>query len=148
MTLQLHASADTAFPLFGPVRETEWSPDWSPRFLYPPTPAQGADGAVFTTEGEGGAGALWVMTDYDAPAHLVRYVILHPGALVGELAIRVAPAGLSASTAQVTYRFTALSADGNAFLARWVAHFPHMQPHWEEALNARLAAPDSGGAAR
>src|SRR5512146_3153269 len=82
MQLALRAPADAAFPLFGPVREREWSPDWSPRFLWPPAPAQGPAGAVFTTGGDGGAAALWVMTDYDPAARLVRYVILHPGALV------------------------------------------------------------------
>jgi len=142
MHLELHGAADVAFPLFGPVREREWSPDWSPQFLAPSAPAQGPDGAVFTTDG-GGAGSapsVWVMTDFDPAARLVRYVIFHPGISVGELSIHVTPAGASASTAEVTYRFTAVSADGNDFIARWVAHFPHMAPHWEGALNARLAA--------
>ena len=142
MRLQLSADADSVFPLFGPVRESEWSPDWSPRFLYPAAPAQGPDGAVFTTDGPGGAASVWVMTDYDAAARGVRYVILHPGLSVGELSIHVAPAGPRASTAEVTYRFTALGPAGNDAIARWVEHFPHMQPHWEQALNARLAAPE------
>jgi len=144
MQLQLHADADTAFPLFGPVREHEWSPDWSPQFLYPPAPAQGPDGAVFTTPGPDGQPSVWVMTDYDAAARRVRYVILHPGLSVGELSIGVAPAGQAASTAEVTYRFTALTAAGNASIARWVEHFPHMQSHWEGALNAHLQGPTGG----
>jgi hypothetical protein len=142
MRLALHADADTAFPLFGPVRETEWSPEWSPRFLFPAAPAQRSDGAVFTTEGQGGVANLWVMTDYDVKGRLVRYVILHPGLSVGELSIHVEPAGAGASTADVTYRFTAVSAEGNDSIARWTAHFPHLQPHWEEALNTRLATHD------
>ena len=140
MDLELHGAADVAFPLFGPVREREWSPEWSPQFLAPAAPAQGPDGAVFTTEGTGTAPSVWVMTDFDAAARLVRYVNFQPGVAVGELSVRVTPAGASASTAEVTYRFTAVSADGNDFIARWVAHFPHMAPHWEGALNARLAA--------
>jgi hypothetical protein len=144
MRLALHAAADAAFPLFGPVRETEWSPDWAPRFVWPAAPAQGPEGAVFTTDGPDSAGRLWVMTDYDPAARLVRYVIVHGRALVGELSIRVEPAGPAACTAEVTYRFTGLTAEGDGFVARWVVHFPRMQEHWEEALNARLAA---GGAA-
>ena len=140
MHLDLHAAADVAFPLFGPVREREWSPDWSPQFLAPPLPAQGPDGAVFTTEGTADSPSVWVMTDYDPATRLVRYVIFHPGISVGELSIRVTPAGAAASTAEVTYRFTAVSAGGNDFIARWVAHFPHLAPHWEGALNGRLAA--------
>jgi hypothetical protein len=137
--LALHGAADVVFPLFGPVRESEWSPGWAPRFVYPATPAQGPDGAVFTTEGaDGAAPSLWVMNDYDPAARRVRYTILHPGVSVGELAIVVSPAGDAACTADVTYRFTALSADGNASIARWIEHFPHMAPHLEGAINARL----------
>jgi hypothetical protein len=47
-TITLNGSVAEATPLFGPVREREWAPDWSPRFIHP---AQGAqhDGVVFTT---------------------------------------------------------------------------------------------------
>ena len=104
-------------------------------------PAQGPDGAVFTTAGEGDAApSVWVMNEYDAAARRVRYTIFHPGVSTGEIAIVVAPAGDAACTADVTYRFTALTPDGDASIARWVAHFPHMAPHWEGAINARLGA--------
>jgi hypothetical protein len=143
MHLWLHGKADRVFPLFGPVRETEWSPDWAPTFAWPAPAAQGPDGAVFTTAGQdGGEPSVWVMTDYDPGARRVRYVIVHPGLSVGELRIDVQPAGAGESTAEVTYRFTALTAAGNESIARWVAHFPHMAPHWEQALNGCLARGD------
>jgi hypothetical protein len=31
--LHLNASADVVFPLFGPVRESEWAPNWSPVWI-------------------------------------------------------------------------------------------------------------------
>jgi len=140
--LALHGTPDAVFPLFGPVRESEWSPGWAPHFAFPSVPAQGPDGAVFTTDGaDGAAPSVWVMNDYDATARRVRYTILHPGVSVGELSIVVSPGGGMASTAEVTYRFTALSADGNASIARWIEHFPHMAPHWEGAINALLDRP-------
>ena len=47
-TIGLNGSVADVTPLFGPVREAEWAPDWSPRFIHP---AQGAqrEGVVFTT---------------------------------------------------------------------------------------------------
>ena len=47
-TIGLNGSVADVTPLFGPVREAEWAPDWSPRFIHP---AQGVqrEGVVFTT---------------------------------------------------------------------------------------------------
>ncbi len=136
--LSLHGAADAVFPLFGPVREAEWSPGWAPRFVFPAAPAQGEDGAVFTTDGGDSAASVWVMNEYDVARRRVRYTVFHPGVSVGEITIAVAPAGAAAATADVAYRLTALSPTGNEAVAKWVAHFPHMAPHWETAINARL----------
>ena len=38
-TIGLNGSVADVTPLFGPVREAEWAPGWSPRFIHP---AQGA----------------------------------------------------------------------------------------------------------
>jgi hypothetical protein len=47
-TLRLPAAPTVVFPLFGPIRESEWSLHWSPTMLYPAERSQKA-GAVFTT---------------------------------------------------------------------------------------------------
>jgi len=57
----LPAGVADATPLFGPVREREWSPDWAPRFIHPADPAQ-REGAVFTTATHNGT-RLWVLTE-------------------------------------------------------------------------------------
>jgi len=33
-TIILNGSVSEVTPLFGPVREAEWAPDWSPRFIH------------------------------------------------------------------------------------------------------------------
>lgn len=138
MRLALQASAATALPLFGPVRESEWAAGWSPTFVVPVPPAQGPDGAVFTTEGHGGVRSVWVMTNYDTTAGHVAYVVVTPGVVTCELDIRVAADGPDTCHADVTYRYTALGADGEAFIHHWLERFPAMPAHWEHALNARL----------
>lgn len=138
-TFRLHAPAAEALPLFGPVREAEWEPHWTPQFLHQSGGAQAA-GAVFTISGPH-SGVLWVLTDYDVEAGRVAYVTIVPDRVLTEIQIRVAPDGSrpTACRATVTYRKSALSADGNDVVrqmdAAWAAH---QQPHWEEAINKVL----------
>ena len=44
-TLRLHGTVAQALPLFGPVREAEWAPHWSPQFLHQPGGGQAAQAA-------------------------------------------------------------------------------------------------------
>jgi len=138
----LPAAVEDATPLFGPVREQEWSPAWAPRFLHPAAPTQ-REGAVFTTTGHAGI-RLWVLTAYDPRAGRVAYVVTDPGVLVTEIIISVVPAGERASRATVTYRRSALTEVGNeqvdALTAEWAAEQAH---HWGAAIAAALKR--SGG---
>jgi hypothetical protein len=138
MSLDLPADPDTAFPLFGPVRETEWSPGWKPNFAAPVPGAQTADGAVFTT-GEGDAAVVWVMTDYDPAHRVVRYVHVRPGQLVAQLWIEVSAASPHTSRADVTYRYTLLGPGGRDAMQHFVGAFPMFKHHWEEAIGGALA---------
>lgn len=138
MNLRLRAPADEIFPLFGPVREAEWAMGWAPKFASPNPPAQDPDCAVFTTQGHGGE-ATWVMTQFDSTSRQVNYVVVRPKVVVVEIHIAVSPAEPGRSLAAVTYRLTALSAAGNEHIREWIEQFPHMAPHWEEALTSRLA---------
>ncbi len=144
--LHLNVPAVTAFPLFGPVRESEWAPTWSPKWIYPPEPRQSPDGAVFTTAAPEGV-STWIMTVYDSERLDVEYVHFIPGHRVTEISIVVRPAGSAASIARVSYRVTALSTEDAAFVAHFAKEFPNEAPHWENAVNAALlhrnSPPDS-----
>ena len=67
-----------AFPLFGPLRESEWSSHWNPTMLYPTGRTQ-KSGAVFTTR-QHDQDVVWILTAYDEAA-LSRsdYVHVWPG---------------------------------------------------------------------
>jgi hypothetical protein len=138
MSLHLHGDVAAAFPLFGPVREAEWAPTWKPRFLVPPGSAQTPDGSVFVTTGKWGD-AYWIVTQCDPEQAEIRYVFFRPNVVVGELSVRVTPAGDGACQAQVTYRYTALAEAGNQFIEEWASHFDEQAPHWEASINGRLA---------
>jgi hypothetical protein len=130
---------EEATPLFGPVREGEWSPGWAPTFLHRPEGGPD-DSAVFTTTTHSGYEQLWVLVEYDVGTGRVGYVVFTPGFSVLTITIRVADAGAGHSKAIVTYRRSALVPAANdeveSLDAAWAAR---QAPHWEAAINAALA---------
>ncbi len=132
----LPAPPALAFPLFGPVRESEWSPHWKPHFLYPPDPSQAA-GAVFTT-GPDRNRTIWMLAVYDAAAFHIQYLILQPGMCATTLDIVLGPAADDTSEASVTYRQTALSEAGDRYVKDFAADFPSQRDHWQHAISQRL----------
>jgi hypothetical protein len=95
---------------------------------------------VFTTTTRSGYEQLWLLTEYDAAAGRVAYVVVTPGFSTLTINIRVVPAGRGRSKATVTYRRSALvpraNEEVNGLDATWAAR---QAPHWEAAINAALA---------
>jgi hypothetical protein len=114
------------------VRESEWSPHWSPHILYPSDKRQEA-GSIFTT-----GDSVWVLTVYDAAALRVSYVITTPGESAAQLDIvlKALPGGTTEAT--VTHRATSLDEAHDQDVAESIRRFPLQREHWESAINARL----------
>ena len=139
-TITVNAGVDLAFPLFGPAREAEWSPPWSPSFVYPENGKVSDDGAVFFAQPKDGRPAsVWVMTIYDNQAHRVEYVEFTPGHSVTEIRVALRQADKSHSFATVSYRRTALSEEARIFVRRFADHFLEERVRWEDAINYYLA---------
>jgi hypothetical protein len=134
IVLHLHAAADRAFPMFDPVNETRWSPDWHPTLL---GDGRVAAGLVFMTADEHGRTA-WLLDRYDPRTREIRYVVTRPTTLT-IIDIAVAPDGENASVATVTYTRTALEASATDAVQAFAHHFPTQAPHWESAINTALA---------
>lgn len=138
-TIGLNGSVADVTPLFGPIREAEWAPGWSPRFIHP---AQGVqrEGVVFTTTSGDGRDRLWLLTTYDLRNGRVEYVVITPAFTASEIKIRVLSDGERHSRATITYRRSALAPDGNTEVAKLDAHWAQQQRiHWETAINGVLA---------
>jgi hypothetical protein len=141
-TIVLNGTVAEVTPLFGPVREAEWAPNWSPRFIQP---AQGAqrEGVVFTTTSGEGKDRLWLLTAYDVENGRVEYVVTTPAFTATEIKIRVVRDGEKHCKATITYRRSALAPEGNEEVAKLDAHWAEEQRiHWETANNKAL---ESGG---
>ena len=136
IVLRLPAPPAVVFPLFGPVREAEWSPHWSPRMLYPEGQSQTA-GSVFTTT-QHGQEVVWVLAIYDAAALHVGYVIVWPGMCATQLDIVLKALPDNETEAAVTYRQTAISEAGDEYVKDFAGHFPSQREHWQQAISNRL----------
>jgi len=138
-TIMLNGSVSDVTPLFGPVREAEWAPDWSPRFIHPVQGVQ-REGVVFTTSPGDGRDRLWLLTTYDVRNGRVEYVVVTPAFTANEIKIRVIPDREKHCKATITYRRSALTPEGNEEVAKLEAHWAEEQRiHWETAINETLA---------
>src|SRR5437016_12646321 len=125
-TITLNGSVSDVTPLFGPVREAEWAPDWSPRFIHP---AQGVqrEGVVFTTSPCHGKDRLWLLTTYDVKNGRVEYVVVTPAFTANEIKICVVPDGQQRCRATIMYRRSGLTPEGNEEVAKLGEHWAQDQ---------------------
>jgi hypothetical protein len=135
----LNGSVADVTPLFGPVREAEWAPDWSPRFIHPTQGVQ-REGVVFITTRGHGRDRIWLLTTYDVRNGRVEYVVVTPAFTANEIKIGVVPDGEQHCKATITYRRSALAPEGNEEVAKLDVHWAEEQrSHWETAINEALA---------
>jgi hypothetical protein len=138
-TIVLNGSVADVTPLFGPVREAEWAPGWSPCFIHPAQALQ-REGAVFTTTSADGRDRFWLLTTYDPSNGRVEYVVMEPAFTANEIKIRVVSDGERHSKATITYRRSALAPEGNDEVAKLDADWAEQQRiQWEIAINEALA---------
>jgi hypothetical protein len=135
-TLRLPAPPSVVFPLFGPIRESEWSPHWSPTLLYPLDRVQRA-GIVFTTR-EHDQDVIWILTTYDEAAFRISYVIVSPQRNVGDLDITLKAVGDKETEATVAHRLTSLSEASDGRVKHFASEFPLERDHWQHAITRRL----------
>ena len=131
IVVHVHAPPDVAFPLFDPVNETKWDPEWKPVLLG----ERVEEGLVFLVD-DGGKKSTWLIDRYDPDTRTVAYVVVTPSMLT-RIRIQVVPDGPQ-SVATVAYTRTALDEDGVKMVEHFAVHFPSQAPHWEGAINGYL----------
>ncbi len=142
----LDGMPDEVFALLCPVREAEWVPGWRPSIVLTESGLVERDCVFLTPDGVTTSGApreaTWVVTEHDAAARTVEMLKVSPGFLLTRLRITVAPAGAGGgSTAHVSYRYTALGPEGDAFVgSQTPARWTEFMRTWEYNLNAFLRA--------
>jgi hypothetical protein len=131
--LRLDAPAEKVFPLFCPVRETEWADGWSPDVVISSCGIAERD-CVFLTSDKRGS-AVWYVTRHEPEQFLVEMLKITPGATACRLNIHLGNEG-TGCIADVTYTHTSLGPAGNDLVAAFTAeHYQEFMQGWEDALN-------------
>lgn len=137
-TIRLNAPPATVFPLFTPLGEKLWIPDWNPTIIYPASGALELN-AVFTTPHTDGAPTVWTVVEAAPEEYRVAYVRVAPDSHVARITVQCAEESPAATKATVSYVFTGLTEQGNAYVGQYTeSHYQHWLQQWESAINAYL----------
>jgi hypothetical protein len=135
----LNGTVKQVFPLFGIMKEKEWSSGWSPTALFPQS-GQMAEGSVFRTPGHvhGEPPLTWVVSRYDSAAAHLTYIIEAANRIVS-IDIRCTALPDNRTRATIAYTMTGLSDDGNAIIHHAITkQFAENLQDWQTAINKLL----------
>jgi hypothetical protein len=136
---RLAARPEKVFPLLCPVREADWIDGWDPPLVLSNT-GVAESGCVFTTPGDEGNDAIWVIIRHDPQAWLIEFVKVTPGTTVGRIEIQLEDAPDGGTFCYVSYAYTALSESGRAFVEAFTeTRYEAFMREWETALNYYLS---------
>lgn len=138
-SFKVNTSVEKAFPLFGPIREREWTAGWEPQIIYS-SGAEVEEHMVFKTTArhQGEDEYLWVITQFRPKDFFVEYMV-STSQRIWFIAVKCRPHGQSTNVT-VTYSFTGLTAEGNS-MNELALHnmYANNLKDWEEDINYYLA---------
>jgi hypothetical protein len=136
--IHLDAPPDRVFPLFSPLGERAWAKGWNPSMFYPAS-GEPEVGAVFSTPHHDGSPAIWTIVAFDPGDWHIAYLRVTPDSLVSLTEVRCAPDGEDRARFSITYTFTGLSEQGNAYIQSMTqAEYERWMASWEQAINHYL----------
>jgi len=136
----IHGTPEQVFPLLCPVRELDWAPGWSIDWVISTTGLAEQE-CVFQTPPAAGAknASIWIITRHAPDDFQVEMYKVTPGLTVGKLVISLTTSGADATSAHISYEFTSLGVDGDAFLATFTSEwYETFMRGWEAAMNHYL----------
>ena len=136
----INGTPEQVFPLLCPVRELDWVPGWSTDWVLS-TKGLVEQECMFQTPPAADAkyASIWIVTRHAPDDFQVEMYKVTPGLTVGKLAISLAASSTTGTRAQISYEFTSLGADGDAFLASFTSEwYENFMRGWETAMNHYL----------
>ena len=132
----LDAPISKVFPLFGPVKEKEWSIGWKPQMIYPAT-GNVEEHMVFKTAPHAGHNEpdyTWVVSKYQPAQALIEYTVFTPER-VWWITIQCREEVSNRTTAEITYTYSGLTNLGNAIDEKALqAMYARDLKDWEMAI--------------
>ena len=138
--ITLNGPLSEVFPLFGPIKESEWAPGWAPRIIYL-TGDFIEEHMVFTIASHHGQepDSTWTVSRYQPENAFVEYTVFAPERLWW-ITIQCRESVQEKHTeAEVTYCYTGLTERGNLINQKALEKmFAHDLKDWEEEINFYL----------
>ena len=107
------------FPLFSPEGEKYWVPGWDYENVMGTTELS-EDYVFFTkTHDHGTTDAIWIVKKYDPKSHFVQFYKIEPKDKIGVVTVKCTKLETERTKVQVTYKYIALSATGEKFIAEF-----------------------------
>ncbi|GHO56437.1 hypothetical protein [Ktedonobacter robiniae] len=136
--IHLPAALHQVFPLFEPLGEKHWAAGWDPEMLYPPSGVASV-GTIFTTHHANEPAKIWTIIAYEREQAHVTYFNILPGSHTSWIDVRCESAGTQASIAHITYTLTALTPQGNTYLAAFTQeYYQTWIASWQTAISHYL----------
>ncbi len=139
-TQSINGRPEQVFPLLCPVGELDWAPGWSIDWVISTTGLVELE-CMFQTPPAAGTKnpSIWIVTRHAPDDFQVEMYKVTPGLTVGKLVISLTASGDTDTRAQISYEFTSLGADGDAFLASFTTEwYENFMRGWEAAMNHYL----------
>jgi hypothetical protein len=131
----INARPGVVFPLLCPVRETEWLDGWEYEMIYSLS-GLAEEGCVFSTPGDGEADTIWVISRHDKENHIIEFTRFTPGSRTCVLKVAVNPKGNDTSNVDISYAYTGITANGNAWIDNFTEDmFLDAVKFWEMSMN-------------
>ncbi len=126
------------FPLLCPVREKDWLDGWEYEMIYSKS-GLAEENAVFTTPNEDGQSTVWQVTEYDSENYKIGFLRIRAGYEVVRIQIELTERADELTDSHISYRYTGLSEERNAFIENELeSEFRESMEWWEKALNYYL----------
>ena len=139
-TQSINGTPEQVFPLLCPVGELDWAPGWSIDWVISTTGLVEQE-CMFQTPPAAGTknASIWIVTRHAPDDFQVEMYKVTPGLTVGKLAISLTASGADVTKAHISYEFTSLGADGDAFLESFTTEwYENFMRGWEAAMNHYL----------
>jgi hypothetical protein len=131
----IHAAPGVVFPLLCPVREAEWLDGWKYEMIYSKS-GLAEEGCIFSTPCHGEEDTVWVISRHDRENHLIDFIRFTPDSRICVLKVAVTPKDETVSTVDISYTYTGLTVDGNAWVDNFTEDtFLDAVKFWEMSLN-------------
>ena len=142
-TFEMAVPVARLFPLFSPEGEKLWVPGWDYDNVMGTTEL--CEDYVFLTRSHdhSATDAIWLTKKYAPQAGLVEFYKVEPGEKIGVVTVQCMQRGTDKTNVAITYKYMALSASGERFVAAFTeSAFATFIGEWRTLLKDYFAASD------